>query len=191
MKVLDLFCGMGGWSKPFVEDGDEVIGIDIIDYGYPGKLILQDIRTVTGKDFEGFDLIIGSPPCMAFSNARYRSIWIHKMKPNPVEGFELIDEFWRIVKEACPTFYAMENIKALAKYYSLAPQWEFNISKGGKRYLWTNIPIPIITPQFIFEHKIRDIPGWAKTRPLRSLIPYPIARYIRDLVKNELESKTK
>lgn len=29
MKVLDLGCGKGGWSIPFIEDGDEVWGYPI------------------------------------------------------------------------------------------------------------------------------------------------------------------
>ncbi len=39
-----MFCGLGGWSIPFIEDGDEVWGVDIKDYGYPGQLIKEDVR---------------------------------------------------------------------------------------------------------------------------------------------------
>jgi len=83
LKVLDLFCGMGGWSIPFIEDGDFVVGVDIVNVGYPGNLILQDVRTIDGRRFRGFDLIIGSPPCAPFSHARHRSKWIHGKEPNP------------------------------------------------------------------------------------------------------------
>lgn len=42
MKILDLFCGKGGWSIPFIEQyGDEVWGIDIQDLGYPGHVAGQ------------------------------------------------------------------------------------------------------------------------------------------------------
>src|SRR6267378_3618119 len=70
MKVLDLFCGMGGWSKPFIEDGDEVWGIDVKDFHYPGILIKEDIRALDGYGFGDMDLIIGSPPCSEFSKAK-------------------------------------------------------------------------------------------------------------------------
>jgi len=183
LKVLDLFCGMGGWSIPFLEDGDFVVGVDIVNVGYPGNLILQDVRTLDGKRFRGFDLIIGSPPCSAFSHARHKSKHIHGREPCFEEGIELVNEFWRIVEEAKPAFYAMENIKALTKWYNKPYQWEFYISKGGKRCIWTNIPLPALIPDFRFKHKVRDIPGWNKTRPLRSLIPYPIARFVADCVK--------
>lgn len=186
MKVLDVCCGRGGWAVPFVEDGDDVIGIDIKQQPYPAKLIIQDIRTVSGDQFKGFDLIIGSPPCVAFSNARYKSRHVHHKNPNPEEGMGLIHEFWRIVDEAQPTFYAMENIKALTKYWDRKPQWHFKISKGGKRCLWTNIPLPM-TKQYEFRHKIRDIDGWEKTRWKRSYIPYEIARFVADAVHNALK----
>lgn len=189
MKILDLFCGAGGWSEPFVEYGDHCVGIDIKPnkyHPYPGYFVQQDITTVNGRMYEGFDLIIGSPPCIHFSDARYRSRHIHGLDPTPNKGFGLIDEFWRIVDEAKPKFYAMENIKALTKYYDKPYQWEFKISKGGKRCLWTNLTLPMIS-QFEFKHRIRDIPGWDKHRWKRAFIPYEIARYVADVVHSEVE----
>jgi len=184
LKVLDLFCGRGGWSVPFVEYGDEVIGIDIKKQPYPAQLIVADIRTINGTQFKGFDLIIGSPPCEDFSIARYRNKYVRG--PNPEKGLQLINEFWRIVKEAQPKYYAMENVEALTKYYPIKPQWYFMISKGGKRCLWTNIPLPLVA-EYRFKHKIRDIYGWEKYRWKRSYIPYPIAKYIADVVHSLLD----
>ena len=42
MKVLDLFCGLGGWSRAFAEAGHDCTGIDIKKYWlsvsvYPGR----------------------------------------------------------------------------------------------------------------------------------------------------------
>lgn len=187
-KALDLYCGLGGWSDGLATEGFEVLGVEInrqIAQRYKHDVIVADVKTLDGKRFRGFDLIIGSPPCGAFSNARYKSRHVHGKSPNPAEGMGLIETFWRIVKEAEPKFYAMENIKALTKYYPLKPQWEFMISKGGKRCLWTNIPLPL-TPEYRFRHKIRDIPGWDKTRPLRSKIPLPVSRLVARVVRNAL-----
>jgi hypothetical protein len=39
------------------------------------------------------------------------------------------------------------------------------------------------TPSFNPRNRIRDIKGWDATRPWRSFIPYPIARYVADQVK--------
>jgi len=185
LKILDLFCGMGGWSIPFIEDGDFVVGIDIVDVGYPGELILQDVRTLDGKRFRGFDLIIGSPPCEEFSVAK--ELQVLKGKPRNVErGLELVKHFFRIVDEAKPKFYAMENVYRLTKYWNVKPNWVFYISKGGKRGLWTNIPIGL-APEFRFHTRIYLKYGW-KTRHERSKIPYPIARFIADQVKELIKN---
>ena len=192
MKALDLYCGLGGWSDGLAMEGFQVLGVEVepkIARLYKHPVLVEDVRNLDGKAFQCFDVIVGSPPCAAFSNARYKSRHVHGKNPDPEEGMELINEFWRIVKEAEPTFYAMENIKALTKYYVEKPQWHFMISKGGKRCLWTNIPLPLTT-EFRFRHKIRDIPGWDKTRPLRSRIPLPIARALGRAIKQEMNKIT-
>ena len=37
MKILELFCGLGGWSKGFhdIFPDAEFYGVDIKNYGYP------------------------------------------------------------------------------------------------------------------------------------------------------------
>src|SRR3989337_672554 len=111
MRVLDLFCGMGGWSIPFIEDGDEVWGIDIKDYGYPGKLILGDIRELDGYGFWDMDLIIGSPPCNESSIAKDIG-----RQPRDIEaGLALVREFYRFVKEARPKLWGLENVWLMAR----------------------------------------------------------------------------
>lgn len=185
LRVLDLFCGMGGWSIPFLEDGDDVIGVDIEDnkyHHYPGPKIIQDIRTIDGRRFKDFDLIIGSPPCNEFSISKERSIGRGHSTRDIEKGLELIREFHRIVREAQPKFWAMENVTRLEHYIPDKPIWMFMVSKGGKRSLWGNLNIGL-TPNYVFHRKIRDIGGWAKTRPLRAKIPYVIACMVRDAVK--------
>jgi C-5 cytosine-specific DNA methylase len=70
--AIDLFCGLGGWAEGFLPEGYDVIGFDIErhDYGtggYPGQLVLQDVLTLSGKQFSGAALIVASPPCQAYS----------------------------------------------------------------------------------------------------------------------------
>lgn len=69
---IDLFCGLGGWSKGFLAEGWTCIGFDVErhDYGsggYPGQLVLQDILTIHGSQFRNADIIVASPPCQEFS----------------------------------------------------------------------------------------------------------------------------
>mgnify|MGYP000147264852 CR=1 FL=1 len=186
LKVLDLFCGAGGWSIPFIKDGDYVVGVDIRDVGYPGKLILKDVRELDGRQFRGFDLIIGSPPCEEFSIAK--EFWVHKGRLRNIEkGLELVRHFYRIVEEAQPKFWAMENVWQLTKYWHEKPIWKFRISRRGIRALWGNIPIPLAL-DFQFRTRLCIDYGWEK-RYLRAKIPYPIARFIADCVKNALRAE--
>lgn len=63
MKVLDLFCGVGGASRGYAEAGFEVIGVDINPQpDYPYEFIQADAlqtRPLMGE----FDVIHASPPC--------------------------------------------------------------------------------------------------------------------------------
>jgi len=69
MKVLDLFCGMGGFSIGFHREGFECYGLDNVDVGYPYELIKQDIRDYQPNG-ERFDVVVASPPCNEFSRLR-------------------------------------------------------------------------------------------------------------------------
>ena len=191
MKVLDAFCGMGGWSFPFVEAGDFVVGVDIANYGYPGKLILQDIRTLDGTKFRGFDFIVGSPPCRDFSTATQANKgYPRRLPPDPQRGLELIYHFERIVAEARPKFWAMENVSRLEKFYDVKPIWRFKVSVRGRRSLWGNIPLGMV-PDITFKRKLaKDYVNfrYEERSALRSKIPYPIARIIADCVREAGET---
>jgi hypothetical protein len=72
--VIDLCCGLGGWSHGFLAEGWDAIGFDIEkhEYGekrYPGDLILKDITTLCGYDLRAVNpaLVVASPPCQNYS----------------------------------------------------------------------------------------------------------------------------
>lgn len=95
--VLSLFPGIGLLDMAFEEAGFCVVrGPDLLWGG--------DIRTFhppAGK----FDGVIGGPPCQAFSRMRHIvEANGYKTAPN------LIPEFERVVNEARPYWYLMENV---------------------------------------------------------------------------------
>lgn len=97
-KVLDLFCGMGGWGNGFHLEGFECVGIDIVNVGYPYQLILADVRTLDGIRFTDFDVIVGSPPCRDFTKLAFgigKLKW--KVPPDQEKGMELVNSFLQII----------------------------------------------------------------------------------------------
>lgn len=93
--VLSLFPGADLFGEAFEREGFCVVR-------GPELILGQDIRTwsaIEGK----FDVVIGGPPCKSFSNARRGNV--------ALEG-NLIPEFERVVAEAKPTVFVMENVRA-------------------------------------------------------------------------------
>ena len=69
LKLLDLFCGSGGATKGFQNEGFIVTGIDSEKMPfYCGNKFIQDNVFNLSLDFiKSFDIIWASPPCQLFS----------------------------------------------------------------------------------------------------------------------------
>lgn len=120
MKLVDLFCGCGGFSLGAHKAGFEVAvaydNDEILTSSYPinfpdTKLFHRDVATLSGKEIldavdDEIAGIFGGPPCQGFSDIGRRS------KDDPRR--ELLGHFFRIVSEAEPSFFVMENVRGLA-----------------------------------------------------------------------------
>lgn len=120
MKIIDLFCGIGGLSLGFEQAGFEVLSaIDmwkdaIITFNHNRKDKVAKVETV--EEFNQNDLqdlvnknhisgIIGGPPCQGFSTVGRREI------DDPRNKMYL--EFYNAVKIANPDFFVIENVKGM------------------------------------------------------------------------------
>jgi len=120
MKIIDLFCGVGGLSLGFEQAGFEVISaIDmwkdaIVTYNHNRKNKVAKVETV--EEFNTTELpvliqkehitgIIGGPPCQGFSTVGRRDI------DDPRNRMYL--EFYKAVKLASPDFFVIENVKGM------------------------------------------------------------------------------
>lgn len=140
---VDLYCGLGGWSEGFLSEGYECVGYDIEEHdygtgGYPGTLMLRDVRSIHGSELKDATCIVGSSPCQEFS---YRAMpWKRaKALPPPCLGIELFNAQFRIQREAIEAAghyipMVVENVCGAQKWVGQA-RYHY-----GSFYLWGDIP---------------------------------------------------
>lgn len=92
--VLSLFSGIDGLGRGFTEGGFCVVSAGDLITGHD----IRNFRTISGR----FDGVIGGTPCQNFSGLN--------RNPNHEKGVELLNEFCRIVREAAPKWFLMENV---------------------------------------------------------------------------------
>lgn len=181
LKLLDLCCGVGGWSIGFAREGFHCTGIDIVDLGYPYNFIECDIRDFSTN--EQYDVIVASPPCAEFSVAKK---WGYG---NQVEyqGLDLVYACFNIIHQIKPKFYILENVEGLAAFID-KPQHIIRYAKhpaSKKAYLYGKFPVPGLFHSEINYNK-HDTPLWAIKRD-RGKIPYAVSRAFAKCIKEEAE----
>lgn len=145
MTLVDFFCGAGGLSLGFLQEGFNVkLANDIEDvciqtykYNHPelpsNKLIQGDIKQIVDHVEEyidqEIDIVVGGPPCQGFSEAnRQRVIDDPRNK--------LYKYFIQAVEKIVPKFVVMENVKGMLKVADqVVEDYEsLKIRKNGKVY---------------------------------------------------------
>ena len=139
--AIDLFCGLGGWTEGLLAEGYFVIGFDIErhiygEHRYPAQLVLQDVRTLHGRQFKDASLIVASPPCQAYS---WRAMPWKAAKAAPPPDNTLFESCFRIQTQACEAAgrhipMVVENVRGAQKWVGRA-RWNF-----GSFYLWGDVP---------------------------------------------------
>jgi DNA (cytosine-5)-methyltransferase 1 len=131
LKLFDLFCGTGGFSKGFEKSGnaryETLLGVDILpvsartfSLNHPGALAISgDIRRLRCDELQErlklkpdeLDLIIGGPPCQGFSSIRpFRS----SAEDDPRNN--LFEQFANFVNFFHPRAFVIENVVGLATH---------------------------------------------------------------------------
>ena len=121
LSVVDLFSGAGGISEGFRQAGFEVLGGNDLDpdaiatfsQNFPSAAaIVGDLRKALVREkvidiAKRADVIVGGPPCQAFSQMRNHSRLIDDPRNS------LYREFVRVVAETSPKAFVMENVTGL------------------------------------------------------------------------------
>ena len=115
--VVDIFCGIGGFSRGFETAGfDSVVGIDNWDVAMDTfkrnhrnvQTIIGDVKKLDEKDFKKIaqsDVVIAGPPCQGFSMSGKRD-------PNDIRN-TLFEQVVRVVSKVSPKIVVIENVVGL------------------------------------------------------------------------------
>lgn len=159
-RMLELFCGRGGWSKAFARLGWDCTGVDLEDLDYPYRLVQVDVRELAPEWIAGFDAVVASPPCEEFARAWLP--WLrgdHKPEKSAVDllrwSISLCDRPRRLVE--CSHF-STHHATGSRKVNSFA--------------LWGDVPL--LFPEF--PRGKQKISG--KRPDLRAEIPLPLAETV-------------
>lgn len=123
IKMVDLFCGAGGLSLGFTQEGfSSVLAndiqeccVDTYSHNHPEtpmqNIILGDINEVIPKietisKTQKIDIVVGGPPCQGFSMANRQ-----RLIDDPRN--HLYKKYVEIVNIIKPQFFVMENVKGM------------------------------------------------------------------------------
>lgn len=122
LTLIDFFCGAGGLSLGFIQEGFNVklandiedVCIETYKYNHPqlpsAKLIQEDIRVfiddIDDLVDEPIDIVVGGPPCQGFSNINQQRIIDDPRN-------ELYKYFLMMIERIAPKFVVMENVKGM------------------------------------------------------------------------------
>ncbi len=124
-RVLDLFCGAGGFAEGFRQAGFVCVAANDVDASagatfeynhrhHGTKFVLGDIASPAVREQifhhlgrQAVDVVVGGPPCQAFSQVRNHHRIIDDSRNR------LYREFVSIVKNLSPKVFVMENVPGL------------------------------------------------------------------------------
>ena len=160
LKLLDCFCALGGVSEGFLAEGYTVHGIELepqiakmyydrLNAKYPGKVTVEvaDMSKLDGRNYQGFDVYWGSPPCRNFSCVGdvFGHTWKHPPDPEG-EGMRLVNAYLKFKDEAGAKYWVMENVSRLQKYYKKAKLETSLGDSNMTRCFWGTFP-PFLMPK--------------------------------------------
>ncbi|EHJ8100308.1 DNA cytosine methyltransferase [Escherichia coli] len=133
MKVFDLFCGTGGFSKGFenseganfeVSFGIDLLRTSVATFrlnhpkahavtGDIRKISKKNVSEMTGVKKGELDVLVGGPPCQGFSSIRpFRSSEDEDPRNTLFEEYASYVNFFR------PKYFVLENVVGLATHKS-------------------------------------------------------------------------
>ena len=141
MKILNLYCGIGG-NRKLWGDKYEVTAVEINpkiakiyqDFFPKDKVIITDAHKYLEKHFEKFNFIWSSPPCPSHSHIRKELAVMTGQNKAIYPDMKLYEEIL-LLQGYFKGKYVIENVRSW--YKPLIEPQEIN-----KHYFWANFIIP-------------------------------------------------
>ena len=173
--VLDLCCGLGGWSRGFAQAGWSCVGLDVMDYadGFPGEFIQADVLRWQGWRTRDISAVIASPPCEQFS--RHSMPWLRRF--NPPSPFLALANHCRYVGLSLGVPWMVENVRGAQAFLGRSD------GSAGPYHFWGNVPL--LLPCGPWKSKSRNYDGKSAAR--RALIPLELSVWVGRVWKVGLE----
>lgn len=186
--MVDLFCGFGGQSQAFLDDGWEVLRIDNnpLLSGVPNLVNVDVKRLVPHQCKLGrIEYIHASPPCLEFSTAydSPRSRAHRNGETDYMPDISLFIEALRIIEACAPRYWSIENVKGSIRYLEpiLGPP---RLIVGPFVY-WGNFPL--FDPSHVETKDKKDKDRrWSPLRSnYRAHIDEPVSAAFLDAMKSQ------
>ena len=183
MKVLNLYCGIGGnrklWNSPGLEvtaiEYDETIAEIYQDFNPNDKVIVTDAHTYLAKHWRNFDFIWSSPPCQSHSKVRMMASKggsYDAVMPNMELWAEII--FLQNFAKNTSIKFVVENVKP---YYECLVK---PTSQIGRHLFWSNFDIPQVQIKDGLTHNERG----SSSKGYFDLRPYKIKQRKDQIIRN-------
>ena len=115
IRVLDLFCGAGGFSLGFKKQGFPIKGVDINPWSEK-IFTLNRIGDFERKDLQSehvkgnFNIVLGGPPCRPFSSVNL----LKRGERHP--NYPLVERYFDHISSIRPDLFFMENVPPVRNY---------------------------------------------------------------------------
>lgn len=161
MRVLDLFCGLKGWSSVWAAAGHEVVTLDLDPKFHP--TVVADVLEVRAADLGGpFDVVLASPPCEGFSVMNIGRNWHHDHTPKTDTarlGKAILERTVSLIGELDPAFWVIENpVGKMRRMSVLEPlerrtitQCQYGETRMKPTDLWGGFP-----PSLVLRERCRN-----------------------------------
>lgn len=153
--ILDLCGGTGAWSKPYEDNGYDVLVV---------TRPLYDVHTfIPPEKVYG---ILAAPPCTMFSLARTHAKEDIDLKKGMRTVIRCLEIIWECNYYGNPKFWAMENPYGLLTFFLGKPNYIFDPTEFGENYnkttaLWGYFNYPPKTHHFQagkYKGNVRPLP---------------------------------